>query len=125
LKRGLSGGGREEFLRRLDMISCELARHVRTDREGACLEEAACRCPSLGPRLRELQKQNTQLLSSIDQFAAKLSHMPQLPQAEVAGEFSSLASALRLQEAAENRILADAFGVDWSADDCQETRAAT
>jgi hypothetical protein len=95
----------------------ELERHIREENEGGCLEEAVCRCPSLGPRVSLLQHEHADLLASIDELLGRLGRSPQGTASEIAAEFSRLSSVLRTHEVAENQILAQAFGIDWTADD--------
>jgi hemerythrin-like domain-containing protein len=94
----------------------ELAEHIRQEDDNGCLEEAVCRCPSLGPRVAQLQGEHLELLKSLDALLGGLGRGAEFAAADVASALGELAVTLRRHEAMENEVLASAFGLSWTAD---------
>lgn len=88
-----------------------LVRHFEQEEDGGCLEQAACCCPRLSNAVTQIAAEHQTLLRQLDGLID--SAHDGLTVAE-AGEFSHLfedfTRQLKAHDAAENHVLAEAFG---------------
>ncbi|QDU98869.1 hypothetical protein [Lignipirellula cremea] len=95
----------------LEDLRTELMRHFQQEEEGGCLEKALCRCPSLGEEVREIEAEHPRLLHDLDQLIESTQNpWNGVEASRIAKAFENLAQRIRNHEAAENRILVQAFG---------------
>jgi iron-sulfur cluster repair protein YtfE (RIC family) len=86
----------------------ELARHFLEEEAGGCLEEAACRCPSLSHEVSLLEAQHRELLQLLDGLvAATASQTSEVP-LEKFREFEAL---LLEHEKKEDQVIRHGFNV--------------
>jgi hemerythrin len=109
------GAGGEGVAMQFETLRRELAEHFSEEEQGGSLEEAACRCPSLGPWQANLQRQHAALLAQVDQVVDAVGKG--VDRERIASLFAECAGALRAHESEENQLLAQAFGTNWAADD--------
>lgn len=111
-KRVLSESQTPPVIDGLEALREELARHFAQEEQGGCLEEAVCRCPSLTQEANQVEREHPLLLERLEGIIVRA--RSGLRTADVAREtkqdFKKFARQLHAHEAAENRILASAFG---------------
>src|SRR5262245_50052025 len=61
----------KDVMRVLRQIRDELARHFAQEEAGGCLEEAACRCPSLSTQVRRVEAEHRTLLAELDKLIGR------------------------------------------------------
>jgi len=93
----------------LEDLLNELRRHFAEEEGGGCLDEAAARCPSLGPRARDLLHEHPHLDRELERLISTMKT------GEGDGKawqyrFETFAADLRAHECAENQVLQTAFG---------------
>ena len=107
-----------DLIEHLENLLNELKSHFAEEEGGECLEEAAARCPSLGPQTKELMGQHAQLVQELEQLLAAM-------KGETANsvawqkQFEAFAIHLKAHECAENRLLQMGFGGDAAAHDVE------
>lgn len=95
----------------LQELRSELVHHFAEEENGGCLEEAACRCPSLSHDVRRVEGEHVTLLNELD---AVIKDVPAdadsaaFPKQHEA--FKRFTAKLRNHETAENQLLETAFG---------------
>ena len=100
----------------LQALRTDLAEHFAEEEDGGCLEEAVCRCPRLGPEANRIEREHPALLSELDDIIARLSRSRKaLETPGSQAKFESFARKLHVHEAAENRMLEAAFGMEDNA----------
>lgn len=93
----------------LSHLRGQLATHFAEEEDGGCLEEVACRRPSLGREVRRCEGEHAELLDDLDRLITQLAKEPSGPQ-RLRTAFDDFRSKLRRHEAEENRLLETAFG---------------
>jgi hypothetical protein len=108
----------EDVVRLLVRIREELARHFAEEEAGGCLEEAACRCPSLSAQVRTIQGEHITLLAEVDRLIERAATCEK-PDArhEFETDFAKLCERLHAHEAAENDVLRRGFGSNTNGDE--------
>jgi hypothetical protein len=98
----------------LSELRAALARHYEDEEEGGCLEEAVAHLPTLSREVTKLNREHSQVLSTMDQLIAQVRTLRPGNQewAEIERDFQAIAERLRAHEAAESRILKASFGND-------------
>jgi hypothetical protein len=100
-----------ELVNELKALAAELQHHFREEEEGGCIEEAVSCCPSLSPEAKRLEREHPELRSAVAEVIQRAeSGASAEGQAEVRRLFADFSRRLLAHEAAENRILAEAFG---------------
>ena len=91
----------------------ELAHHFRKEEEGGCLEEAVCRCPSLGHDADRIEAEHEPFLVELDEIISCLQAAREstAQAAELRHKFEAFAQKLHVHEEAENQLLENAFGI--------------
>ncbi len=92
-----------------------LRHHFEEEEAGGCLEQAACQCPSLSPEVTALEREHGSLLETMDGLLAQASTATPEDTSSFIAAFSEFARKLHHHEAAETRILAQAFGMSISS----------
>ena len=88
-----------------------VARHFDEEEAGGCLEEAACRCPSLAHDVTLIEREHPEMLKRLDQLIARATQgCDGNSNVGFVESFARFATTLRAHEAAETRILEQAFG---------------
>lgn len=105
-----------EVLRR---IRSELQQHFAEEEGGGCMDEAVCRCPSLGGELHRIEEEHPELLAACDRLIARaLDAGPSVEDhTALTREFDDLCHQLHAHEAAENELLAKGFGSTGTLDE--------
>ncbi len=90
-----------------------LEEHFRVEEEGGCLEQAYSRCPGLLQEARHIESEHGPLLGELDELVVQTRLAESKPQQDDVHErFRAFVQDLRMHEAAENRLLATAFGLE-------------
>jgi hypothetical protein len=88
-----------------------LVHHFEEEESGGCLEEAACRCPSLAHEVTIIEREHPDILKLLDQLVARATRGSDgCTNADFVESFARFAKTMRTHEAAETRILEQAFG---------------
>jgi hypothetical protein len=95
----------------MESLLRELRSHFAEEEQGACLEEAVVRCPSLGAQIKELMGEHSQLARALEQLLAVMKGRAANPDVWQS-QFEAFAKELRTHESAENRLLQMALGGD-------------
>lgn len=90
---------------RLKQFNDELTKHFREEEDGGCLEEAACRCPSLTHEVSVIERQHRELKS---QLAAIIAAVEQAYSA-ASNDFEKFTQALEEHENLETQVLQRGF----------------
>ncbi|MEQ8787806.1 MAG: hypothetical protein RIC55_15990 [Pirellulaceae bacterium] len=99
------------FVESLTALRDELAAHFLEEQQGGCLEEAVCRCPSLGQEANRLLQEHRVLLAELDEIIANVSRTTTARRIRELGfGFERFAKSLHEHEDAENRLLECGFG---------------
>ena len=108
-----------DIVQDLHRIRGELAHHFADEESGGCLDEAVCRCPRLSAEAKRIEAEHPELLLEIDRLIAQALDGDQSVANRIAIErgFDHLCGQLCAHEAAENRILSQAFGVNVNGDE--------
>jgi iron-sulfur cluster repair protein YtfE (RIC family) len=85
-----------------------LAAHFRDEEDGGCIEEAACRCPSISREVSQLQHQHKDILFRLDKLIQCLQHTHQLVEWR---DFRELESLLLQHEECEERLVRHGFNM--------------
>jgi len=97
----------------LETLRAELVSHFEEEVTGSFLDEAVSRQPSLNDEARRLEREHGELLEMVDTLILKLKAVDRpLRSAIGRGEFRQFVDRLRAHEAAEDRILEKALGVE-------------
>ena len=77
------------------------------------MDEAVSRCPRLAGEEMRIQSEHAEILARIDRLRKQASLWPATTRNQLAlqGEFRVLCDQVCAHEQAENRLLADAFGI--------------
>ncbi|MCA9248754.1 MAG: hemerythrin domain-containing protein [Planctomycetales bacterium] len=88
--------------------------HFREEDEGGCIDEAVCRAPGLGHEADRLEHEHQELLCEMDEIIrtvesaqAKHTHLR-----SVQNRFAKFEARLHEHEAAESRLIEQAFGIE-------------
>jgi len=102
-----------ELPKLLQELRAHLQRHFAEEEAGGVLEEAMSRLPRLAPKFAVVERQHAPLLRQIDQLAQRAQNggLTVAQWRSLADEFGRFVYALRAHEAAENRIVEEAFAV--------------
>ncbi|MDA1049308.1 MAG: hypothetical protein O3C40_02360 [Planctomycetota bacterium] len=88
-----------------------LAHHFEEEEADGCLEQAACQCPSLAHDVTMIEHEHPALLKLLDRLISRASRgCDGCSNVDFVESFARLAKTLRVHEAAETRILEQAFG---------------
>jgi hypothetical protein len=88
-----------------------LVHHFEEEESGGCLEEAACQCPSLAHDVTIIQREHSGMLKLLDQLIARAARgCDGCNNVDFVESFARFAKTMRTHEAAETRILEQAFG---------------
>lgn len=90
---------------RLHHLQDDLAKHFREEEAGGCIEEAACRCPSLTHEVSIIERQHLELKT---QLAALITAVEQADSVSSA-DFEKFTQALDEHEELENHVLQRGF----------------
>lgn len=100
-----------QLLPLLTALRDELASHFNEEERGGCLEEAACRCPSLGQEVTSVLHEHPALVADLERIIAAIGAPSSAARSrEIHQEFEGFAAALRAHEEAEDHILESGFG---------------
>lgn len=101
----------------------ELTHHFAEEEAGGCLDEAVSRCPSLSAEAKRIEAEHADILAQLDRLAEQAGSLPPTPQNQVAIQraFDQLYRLLHQHEAAENRLLAEGFGIAANGEDADYT----
>ena len=104
-------GQAPSVIEELQVLRSNLAEHFAEEDGGGCLEEAVCRCPSLGPLADRIERDHPILLAELDGIIAR-SRTEKKPaqRSDVQQRFRVFATRLSAHEVAESSILEVAFG---------------
>lgn len=101
----------QQILGGLRELRTELVHHFAEEEEGGCLEEAACRCPSLSKDVQRVENEHVQLLEELDGVVEQLPEKAEsLAILQQHAKFARFTAKLREHESAENQLLEKAFG---------------
>lgn len=111
------------IVRILTQLREELERHFAEEEAGGCLDEAVSRCPSLSAEAKQIEAEHQEILAQIDRLTEQAGTLPPTPQNQFAIQqaFDQLYRRLQKHEAAENRLLAQGFGVQVNGDEADCT----
>ena len=101
----------------------ELKEHFAEEEAGGCLDEAVSRCPGLSAEAKRIEAEHPEILGLIDRLSEQAGSSPPTPQNQLAMQraFDQLYEQLRAHEAAENKLLAQGFGIQANGDDADYT----
>lgn len=94
----------------------ELVRHFEEEERGGCIDEAASRCPRLSREARSVERQHPQILQRLNHLIERVDDGDSGIDDELVEDFRQLARTLHAHEAAEHRILKEAFGYSGEED---------
>jgi hypothetical protein len=104
----------DAIVRILHYVRGELEHHFADEEAGGCLDEAVSRCPQLSAEVKRIDAEHPELLLAIDPLIAQaldsnrsIGHLVTMQTG-----FDDLCRQLCAHEAAENRILRQAFGTN-------------
>jgi hemerythrin len=101
----------ERIVRDLGRLREELARHFEMEEAGGCLEDAACRCPRLSGEIARLEREHPLMLRMLDRLVERAATGDIGCETDDFVEaFRRLVKSLHAHEAAENHVMAEAFG---------------
>jgi len=105
---------RQNLIRDLEQLHGELTRHFAEEDEGACIEEAVSRNPSVAAQADRLEGDHEMLLDRLREIVETFKTLVPSSAAakDVAAIFDEFADALLAHETAENRIMERGFNVD-------------
>jgi len=108
-----------ELTHDLEQLRGDLADHFAEEEEGACLEEAVSRNPSLGPQADRVQEEHKVLLDRLEKMIhrAKSADSPIQAAKEIAPEFGKFVQTLHAHERSENQIMERGFNIDLDLED--------
>jgi iron-sulfur cluster repair protein YtfE (RIC family) len=86
----------------------ELRRHFQEEETGGCLEEAACRCPSLSHEVSRLEAEHRELLAQLERLMRPLSSASE---PVVLDDFAAFEASLRAHEVREDRVVRHGFNI--------------
>ena len=110
----------EQLVDKLSALRRDLAHHFAEEESGGCLDEATARCPSLLPETRAIEAEHETLMDELDGIIERARGCrPPGCTAEMARRFRTFARSLYSHEAAENRVLGQAFGGEFDVDDVE------
>ncbi|MBI2480815.1 MAG: hypothetical protein HYV60_19965 [Planctomycetia bacterium] len=88
-----------------------LVHHFEEEGSGGCLEEAACRCPSLAHEVTIIEREHPAILKLLDQLITRAARgCDGCRNMDFVESFARFAKTVRTHESAETRILEKAFG---------------
>jgi hypothetical protein len=102
----------------LTALLAQLRRHFAEEEDGGSLDDAVCHCPSLAREVRQSNAEHPKLLAYLETLIARLRD-PALAFGGMARDqqlLEDFAQRLRQHEAAENRLLSQAFGGSFGDD---------
>lgn len=95
----------------MEQLRDALVHHFEEEESGGCLEEAACRCPSLAHDVTIIEREHPVILKLLDQLIARAKRgCDECGNADFVESFVRFAKTMRTHESAETRILEQAFG---------------
>lgn len=109
--------GREKVLQALKDLRRLLVRHFQEEEDDGYMEEALVRLPRLTEQVAALHRQHAGMLKELE---AIIELARDKTTKAIRGRFQEFARRLLEHEAGENRVMAEAFGTDYSneADYC-------
>jgi iron-sulfur cluster repair protein YtfE (RIC family) len=107
----------------LGQLREELEHHFAQEEAGGCLDEAVSRCPALSGEVKRIEAEHPEILAKLDNLMHQARSLSPTPQSQVALQqaFDQLHRQLQKHEAAENRLLAQGFGVQPNGGDANYT----
>jgi hemerythrin len=111
------------IIRVLAKLRDELEHHFAQEEGGGCLDEAVSLCPSLSSEVKQIEAEHPQILAQLDNLRHEAQYLSPTPQNQIALQraFDQLYRQLHQHEAAENRLLAQGFGLQPNGDDADYT----
>lgn len=108
-----------EVAQNLRALRQEVASHFSEEEAGGCLDEGVSRCPSLSGDYHQIETEHTGILEQIDGLIKQVETASLSPpnQGAIPRQFTELCSRLLAHEAAENRLLSQAFGTAVTEDE--------
>ena len=106
----------------------ELQHHFSEEEAGGCLDEAVSLCPRLAGEEKRIEGEHPLILAQVDRLLAQLQSLRATPATwcTLQRELERLFESIQRHEAAENRLLHEAFGITVNGDDsCQCAEPAT
>lgn len=96
----------------------ELEQHFAQEEGGGCLDEAVSRCPSLSSEVKRIEAEHPKILAQLDGLIHQAQSLLPTPQNQLALQraFDQLCRDLQQHETAENRLLAQGFGIQPNGD---------
>lgn len=115
VERDLSTSARtrdpQQVVRELQKLRAVLEQHFAAEESGGCLEEAACQCPRLSATIAAIEREHPMLLRMLDRLIERAAtNEVGCNTQDFVEAFHRLVKTLRAHEAAENRVLEEAFG---------------
>ncbi len=104
-----------KVLESLAALRDELVRHFEEEERGGCIEEAVCRCPRLTREATSVEREHPELLQRLCHLIERVGGSDSGIDEQSVEDFQQFARSLNAHEAAENRILNEAFG--YSSED--------
>lgn len=103
-----------EIVKQLESMSQHLERHFTNEEAGGYMEEALALAPRFSSQAAQLLKQHGQLNQLLVQLAAAALRAKDSPESwpQLTQQVIELLKKLEAHEAAENRIMQEAFNVD-------------
>ncbi len=99
-----------KVLESLAELRDDLVRHFEEEERGGCIEEAVCRCPRLTREATAVEREHPVLLQRLRHLIERVGGGESGIDENFVEEFQEFARTLHAHEAAENRILKEAFG---------------
>ena len=107
----------------LNKLRQELSAHFREEEEGGCLEEAVTLCPSLTVEEHRIKAEHSEILAELDGLIGECEREQPTVQNQHAIQvrFDGWYQRLLAHEAAENRLVSQAFGTVANGEDKEDT----
>ncbi len=96
----------------LEELRLQLIHHFHDEEQEGCLDEAACRCPSVSDEAKRVRHEHVELLSELDEIILTMKLESKLHESltNITSRFQDFAHTLRQHEAAETRVIESVFG---------------
>jgi hypothetical protein len=100
-------GAAVELVASLKQLRDELVQHFLEEARGGCMEEAACRCPSLTHEVSQIEAEHRHLLLQLEHLIDREQRGPQ--HAVTLDEFNRFAEQVEAYEAHEDHVMHRGF----------------
>lgn len=109
--------------RSLNSLRQELQHHFSDEETGGCLDEAVSFCPRLSAEMNRIEEEHPEILASIDRLLGQFRAGPATTARwrAIERQLHDLFQTIQEHEAAENRLLLEAFGVSVNGDDASRS----